>query len=154
MFDNVLCLLQPYMQESYLRAMIQAYDHNRCTIQGCDQGQHNILVHMGHLLPNSTMLQPSTTKEHARIKQVEIQLQGKGVVNTVAVLCKKGRSELPTQNDGVNSTLILNLDGHTSPVVHQYDRCPKIKEYVAQKADEMLKLWQQTKQKKDVYPVS
>ena len=97
--------------EMYTRAMVAQWDDTLCSLHGCDQGHHNVLVHGGLLegVPNIT-----NVVHHA---------QGTGVANSVGLLALHAGGSLRSQGHVDNTTnLILNDDGSPSPVVHKFDK--------------------------------
>ncbi|CAB9496337.1 expressed unknown protein [Seminavis robusta] len=116
--------------ESYLRAMVQSFDETVCTKVGCDQGQHNYLIHSGRPMSEST-----------QIDRIEYGKQGASLVNT---LCLFASQHPPLRTLGLvdNTTNeVLNHDGSVSAVVHQFDREPEIFAIFNKRGEEFFKDW-------------
>lgn len=117
---------------SYTSAMVAAYDETHCVIYGCDQGHHNYLVHSG-LLVNATINIDS-------VVQVEL-FQGNAIsVGTFSLM-----NSLRSQGRIDNSTnQVINDDGTSAPIVHQYDRDFEMCNYLmGTKTWELFNKWKQ-----------
>jgi hypothetical protein len=100
--------------ETYLRAMVAEYDATLCKQKGCDQGFHNYLYYSGKL---GTV---NNESKNEGISKIIVHEQGKSIINNLGALRTK-----PLKEWGLYDTekqLILNWDGTTSAVAHQYDR--------------------------------
>jgi len=121
--------------ETYLRAMVAEYDATLCKSKGCDQGFHNYLYYSGKL----------GTKGNASgvegISNVIVHEQGKGIINNVAALRDKSLSELGLYD--AKRELVLNWDGTTSAVAHQYDRDKEANIMVKGKKRQFSKKWKE-----------
>jgi len=99
--------------ETYLRAMVAEYDATLCKQKGCDQGFHNHLYYSGKLRTVDNEINEGISK-------VYVHEQGKGIINNLGALRTK-----PLKDWGLydpERQLVLNWDGTTSAVAHQYDR--------------------------------
>ncbi|KAL3925524.1 MAG: hypothetical protein SGILL_000342, partial [Bacillariaceae sp.] len=137
--------------ESYLRAMIQSYDENPCTLKGCDQGYHQILFYTGRLqqspdigpiiLPPKEGDVPAILSLAAspRIQNIEYFAQGSSFVSTLAMYCIYHQ---PLRAFGLldNTTnMVLNWDKSSLvAVVHQFDRCPELNAIMEERGKELL----------------
>ena len=101
--------------ETYLRAMVAQFDATSCKMKGCDQGFHNYLYYSGQL----GKVDDETTSVGA-ISKLVVYEQGKGVINNLGALRTKPLKEWGMYD--AEKELVLNWDGSTSPVAHQYDR--------------------------------
>jgi len=101
--------------ETYLRAMVAQFDATSCKSKGCDQGFHNYLYYSGQL----GKVDDETTSVGA-ISKLLVHEQGKGVINNLGALRTKPLKEWGMYD--AEKELVLNWDGSTSPVAHQYDR--------------------------------
>lgn len=138
---NILCsgttLGGAVAMESYLRAMIQMFDETQCLLGGCDQGHHNYLLHSGRLQGNNT-------NTNDRVETIQYFDQGSGAVNTLGLFCN-GKETLRSSGLLDNSTNeVLNWDGTVSAVVHQFDRCPELVEWIERRGQNLLAQWQST----------
>lgn len=117
--------------ETYLRAMVAEYDTTLCKSKGCDQGFHNYLYYSGKLNADSGDVEG--------ISKVIVHEQGKGIINNLGALRTK-----PLQEWGMydaEKQLVLNWDGSTSPVAHQYDRDKEVNIMVKAKKRQFDQLW-------------
>ncbi len=123
--------------ETYLRAMVSEFDATLCKSKGCDQGFHNYLFYSGKLI--------STEESNAveGISKVLVHDQGRGIINNLAALRTKPLSEWGLYN--VETELILNWDGTTSVVAHQYDRDKQVNAMVKRKKREFESRWKDIK---------
>ena len=94
--------------------MVAEYDATLCKNKGCDQGFHNYLYYAGKL--GST----ENGSNFEGISKVIFHEQGKGIINNLAALRTKPLSEWGLYD--AKRDLVLNWDGSTSLVAHQYDR--------------------------------
>lgn len=123
--------------ETYLRAMVAEFDATLCKSKGCDQGFHNYLFYSGKL--------GSTEGSNAveGISKVFVHDQGKGIINNLAALRAKPLSEWGLYN--TKTELVLNWDGATSVVAHQYDRDKQVNTMVKRKKREFENRWKDIK---------
>lgn len=118
--------------ESYLRAMVLQFDETHCILKGCDQGFHNY-IHYFHVLENATGIQKTVTHE---------QGSATSAVNNLAALRDK-----PLKEHGLwdpKRELILNWDGSTSAIVHQYDRDKAVNTVIKKRKDKLVAEWKKT----------
>eukprot|EP00547_Thalassionema_nitzschioides_P001202 CAMPEP_0194213292 /NCGR_PEP_ID=MMETSP0156-20130528/13721_1 /TAXON_ID=33649 /ORGANISM="Thalassionema nitzschioides, Strain L26-B" /LENGTH=451 /DNA_ID=CAMNT_0038941285 /DNA_START=203 /DNA_END=1558 /DNA_ORIENTATION=- len=110
--DNVICSGTTFggqiAIEWYTRAMVHQFDRTNCTIYGCDQGHHNVLVR-GHLLEGSN-----------KVASIHIHPQGSSVVDTLGLALEN--TTLRSLGLLLDNETIVNFKGRISPIVHQYDR--------------------------------
>jgi hypothetical protein len=111
--------------EQYLLLMIYEIDNIAGhELQIGDQAHHNILYYTGQL------------KNQEGIDKVTVFRNYKGVVGTIGGTPHQGMRL-------VNDTMVMNLDGRLTPVVHQFDRSEKLNKLVQQRVEE----WRQEAQK-------
>lgn len=125
--------------ETYLRAMVAQFDATNCKSKGCDQGFHNYLYYSGQLgkVDNKTSVDS--------ILKLFVHEQGKGIINNLGALRSKPLKEWGLYDAG--RELVLNWDGSTSPVAHQYDRDKEVNMMVREKKRRFEQQWRQTKTK-------
>lgn len=124
--------------ESYLRAMVAEFDATGCKSKGCDQGFHNYLYYSGKLGMMGS-------NDHVEgISKVIVYDQGKGIINNVAALRDKSLKEWGLYDAG--QELVLNWDGSTSAVAHQYDRDKEVNNMVKGKKRLYEQNWKASKQ--------
>ena len=124
--------------ETYLRAMVAQFDATLCKSKGCDQGFHNYLFYSGKL--RTTGGKRSSVEG---ISLVFVHDQGKGIINNLAALRTKPLSEWGLYD--VKTELVLNWDGTTSVVAHQYDRDKEVNSMVKRKKREFESHWKDIK---------
>jgi len=122
--------------ETYLRAMVAEYDTTLCKSKGCDQGFHNYLYYSGKL-------GATDGSSVEGISKVIVHDQGKGIINNVAALRDKPLKELGLYN--AEKQLVLNWDGTTSAVAHQYDRDKEANIMVKGKKRQFEQKWRASK---------
>jgi len=123
--------------ETYLRAMVAEYDTTLCKSKGCDQGFHNYLYYSGKL---GTVNSGSNVEG---ISKVIVHEQGKGIINNLGALRTKPLSEWGLYN--AKKELVLNWDGTTSAVAHQYDRDKEANNMVKGKKRYFEQQWKASK---------
>ncbi len=123
--------------ETYLRAMVSEFDATLCKSKGCDQGFHNYLFYSGKLVPTGG------GNALEGISKVFVHDQGRGIINNLAALRTKPLSEWGLYN--VKTELVLNWDGTTSVVAHQYDRDKQVNAMVKKKKREFESRWKDIK---------
>lgn len=127
--------------ESYLRAMVLAFDETLCLTPGCDQGHHNYLLYSGRLLETkeeegggggkqNNDNNNGGSKRRRRIEHIEFVPFAKGTVQTLGLFCnfRKGANANMLASHKMldtskNFPTVLNLDGSVAPVLHQFNRC-------------------------------
>lgn len=119
--------------ETYLRAMVTEYDATLCKSKGCDQGFHNYLYYSGKLVA------VDSESNVEGISKVIVHDQGKGIINNLAALRDKPLSEWGMYD--AERKLVLNWDGSTSAVAHQYDRDKEVNIMVKGKKRQFDKQW-------------
>jgi len=119
--------------ETYLRAMVAEYDATLCKSKGCDQGFHNYLYYSGKL---GTVDNGSNAEG---ISKVIVHEQGKGIINNLGALRTKPLKEWGLYN--AEKQLVLNWDGTTSAVAHQYDRDKEVNIMVKGKKRQFNQQW-------------
>lgn len=102
--------------EPYFIAMVNEYDVTKASLKGSDQGFHNYLYYTDSL------------KRLEGIGEIVVFEQGKGIINNVGMFKRKPFRELDGLLD--DKYQVLNWDGDLSPLVHQYDRDPELKNHV------------------------
>ena len=125
--------------ETYLRAMVAEFDATGCKSKGCDQGFHNYLYYSGKL---------GDDKDEniiEGISKVIVHEQGKGIINNLGALRDKPLSEWGLYN--ADKELVLNWDGSTSAVAHQYDRDKEVNAMVKRKKRLFQQQWTDHKAK-------
>jgi hypothetical protein len=154
---NIICsgttLGGKIAMEAYLRAMIQLYDENPCTLKGCDQGYHQILIHTGILQQRSgrgLLLDAALTDGDPhlfsssmlrRIESIEFQTLGSSFISTLAMFCIYHQ---PLRSNGLldNTTdTVLNWDGSPVAIVHQFDRCRELNAIMDSLATNLFQQW-------------
>lgn len=120
--------------ETYLRAMVAQFDATSCKMKGCDQGFHNYLYYSGQL----GKVDDETTSVGA-ISKLLVYEQGKGVINNLGALRTKPLKEWGMYD--ADKELVLNWDGSTSPVAHQYDRDKEVNVMVKMKKKLFEQQW-------------
>ncbi|KAL7539896.1 hypothetical protein ACHAXR_009692 [Thalassiosira sp. AJA248-18] len=123
--------------ETYLRAMVAEYDATLCKSKGCDQGFHNYLYYSGKLGAKDN---EGNTEG---ISKVLVHEQGKGIINNLGALRDKPLKEWGLYN--AEKQLVLNWDGTTSAVAHQYDRDKEVNVMVKGKKREFNQQWNASK---------
>mmetsp|Transcript_1744 Transcript_1744/g.3821 ORF Transcript_1744/g.3821 Transcript_1744/m.3821 type:complete len:706 (+) Transcript_1744:99-2216(+) len=125
--------------ETYLRAMVAEFDATSCKSKGCDQGFHNYLYYSGKLGKEGS-------GNHVEgISKVIVQEQGKGIINNLAALREKTLQEWGLYDP--SKELVLNWDGSTSAVAHQYDRDKEVNLMVKGKKKIFEENWNSSKKK-------
>jgi hypothetical protein len=133
--------------ETYIRAMVAESDQTGTVLAGADQGFHNYLYY-------SHKFQFTET-----IHSIVVFDQGQGIVNNMGALRTKpldqwGNGQIVRTVSDPNETnprkkdsyQVLNWDGTLSPVVHQFDRHPKLSEYFFKiKGGHFMSLWEDRK---------
>lgn len=117
--------------ETYLRAMVAEYDSTLCKQKGCDQGFHNYLYYSGKLKPVEG------------IAKIIVHEQGKGIINNLGALRTKPLKEWGLYD--AKRKLVLNWDGSTSAVAHQYDRDKEANIMVKGKKKQFEQDWKASK---------
>ena len=112
------------MTAIFIYQQVAQFDATQCKSKGCDQGFHNYLYYSGQLGDEAS----STTKG---ISKVIVHSQGEGIINNLAALREKPLSEWGLYN--AEKELVLNWDGSTSAVAHQYDRDKEVNKMVKAK---------------------
>mmetsp|Transcript_23935 Transcript_23935/g.39464 ORF Transcript_23935/g.39464 Transcript_23935/m.39464 type:complete len:680 (+) Transcript_23935:107-2146(+) len=120
--------------ETYLRAMVAQFDSTKCKSKGCDQGFHNYLYYSGQL----GKVDDETTSVGS-ISKLVVHEQGKGAINNLGALRTKPLKEWGMYD--AEKELVLNWDGSTSPVAHQYDRDKEVNIMVKAKKKEFEQQW-------------
>lgn len=120
--------------ETYLRAMVAQFDATSCKMKGCDQGFHNYLYYSGQL----GKVNDETTSVGA-ISKLVVYEQGKGVINNLGALRTKPLKEWGMYD--AEKEVVLNWDGSTSPVAHQYDRDKEVNVMVKIKKKQFEQQW-------------
>ena len=120
--------------ETYLRAMVAQFDATTCKQKGCDQGFHNYLYYSGQL----GKVNDETTSVDA-ISKLVLHEQGKGIINNLGALRTKPLKEWGIYD--AEKELVLNWDGSTSPVAHQYDRDEEVNIMVKGKKRKFEQQW-------------
>jgi hypothetical protein len=123
--------------ETYLRAMVAQFDTTLCKSKGCDQGFHNYLYYSGKL---------GTTGSEGGVEgisKVIVHDQGKGIINNLAALRTRPLSEWGLYDS--KRELVLNWDGTTSAVVHQYDRDKEVNVMVKGRKRQFERTWSSSK---------
>jgi hypothetical protein len=113
--------------------MVAEFDATQCKSKGCDQGFHNYIFYSGKL---------GTTGRRSSVEGIShvfVHDQGKGIINNVAALRTKPLSEWGLYD--AERELVLNWDGTTSVVVHQYDRDKEVNIMVKKKKREFESNW-------------
>lgn len=126
--------------ETYLRAMVAQFDATSCKSKGCDQGFHNYLYYSGQL----GKVNDEATSVGAITKLV-VHEQGKGIINNLGALRTKPLKEWGMYD--AEKELVLNWDGSTSPVAHQYDRDKEVNIMVKIKKKQFEQQWRLGKRK-------
>ena len=121
--------------ETYLRAMVAEYDATLCKQKGCDQGFHNYLYYSGKL----------RAADSEGIAKVIVHEQGKSIINNLGALRTKPLKEWGLYD--AEKQLVLNWDGTTSAVAHQYDRDKEANVMVKGKKREFSTKWSLRKRK-------
>jgi len=116
--------------ETYLRAMVAEYDTTLCKQKGCDQGFHNYLYYSGKL-------EKSLNTEG--ISKIIVHEQGKGIINNLGAMRTKPLTEWGLYDS--KRELVLNWDGTTSRVAHQYDRDKEANIMVKNKKKQFERQW-------------
>jgi len=116
--------------------MVAEYDTTLCKSKGCDQGFHNYLYYSGKL-------GATDGSSVEGISKVIVHDQGKGIINNVAALRDKPLKELGLYN--AEKQLVLNWDGTTSAVAHQYDRDKEANIMVKGKKRQFEQKWRASK---------
>ncbi len=119
--------------ETYLRAMVAQFDTTLCKTKGCDQGFHNYLYYSGKLG------KAGSKGSIEGISEVIVHDQGKGIINNLAALRMKPLSEWGLYD--AKRELVLNWDGSTSAVAHQYDRDPEVTVMVKKRKQQFESTW-------------
>mmetsp|Transcript_45668 Transcript_45668/g.97070 ORF Transcript_45668/g.97070 Transcript_45668/m.97070 type:complete len:721 (-) Transcript_45668:21-2183(-) len=122
--------------ETYLRAMVAEFDTTLCKSKGCDQGFHNYLYYSGKLGADDT-------SKVEGISKVIVHEQGKGIINNVAALREKPLKEWGLYD--AEKQRVLNWDGTTSAVAHQYDRDKEVNIMVKGKKRQFEQQWKALK---------
>jgi len=118
--------------------MVAQFDATLCKSKGCDQGFHNYLFYSGQLGT------PGSSRSVVEgISNVFVHDQGKGIINNLAALRSKPLSEWGLYD--VSKELVLNWDGTTSVVAHQYDRDKEVNSMVKRKKREFDSRWKDFK---------
>lgn len=125
--------------ETYLRAMVAEYDATLCKQKGCDQGFHNYLYYSGKLRVDNE-------QKNEGISKLIVHEQGKSIINNLGALRTKPLKEWGLYD--ADKQLILNWDGTTSAVAHQYDRDKEVGKVVKGKKREFNQQWNLRKVKK------
>jgi hypothetical protein len=120
--------------ETYLRAMVAQFDTTSCKSKGCDQGFHNYLYYSGQL----GKVHDETTSVGA-INKLVLHEQGTGIINNLGALRTKPLKEWGMYD--AEKELVLNWDGSTSPVAHQYDRDKEVNIMVKSKKKQFEQQW-------------
>jgi len=120
--------------ETYLRAMVAEYDATLCKQKGCDQGFHNYLYYSGKL-------EKSLNTEG--ISKIIVHEQGKGIINNLGAMRAKALTEWGLYD--AKRELVLNWDGTTSRVAHQYDRDKEANIMVKNKKKQFERQWKASK---------
>ena len=120
--------------ETYLRAMVAEYDATLCKQKGCDQGFHNYLYYSGKL-------EKSLNTEG--ISKIIVHEQGKGIINNLGAMRTKPLTEWGLYD--AKRELVLNWDGTTSRVAHQYDRDKEANNMVKNKKKQFERQWKANK---------
>jgi hypothetical protein len=135
--------------ETYIRAMVGESDTTGTVLAGADQGFHNYLYYSYKFQYTST------------IHTIVVFDQGQGIVNNMGALRTKPLQEWgngkiiqitidPNESNPrkKESYMVLNWDGTPSPVVHQFDRHPKLSDYYFKiKVAQFTSEWEQRKLK-------
>ncbi|KAK1747543.1 hypothetical protein QTG54_001506 [Skeletonema marinoi] len=100
----------------------------------CDQGFHNYLYYSGQL----GKVDDEATSVGA-ISKLLVHEQGKGVINNLGALRTKPLKEWGMYD--AEKELVLNWDGSTSPVAHQYDRDKEVNIMVKGKKKQFEQQW-------------
>lgn len=124
--------------ETYLRAMVAQFDVTNCKSKGCDQGFHNYLYYSGQLG------KVDGDNHVDAISKLFVHEQGKGIINNLGALRTKPLEEWGMYNK--EKELVLNWDGSTSPVAHQYDRDKEVNKMVKGKKKLFEEQWRLGKQ--------
>lgn len=103
---------------------VAQFDSTNCKSKGCDQGFHNYLYYSGQLGDDGTPIATGISK-------VIVHDQGNGIINNLAALREKPLSEWKLYD--AEKELVLNWDGSTSAVAHQYDRDKEVNAMVKKK---------------------
>eukprot|EP00546_Thalassionema_frauenfeldii_P005941 CAMPEP_0178914738 /NCGR_PEP_ID=MMETSP0786-20121207/11608_1 /TAXON_ID=186022 /ORGANISM="Thalassionema frauenfeldii, Strain CCMP 1798" /LENGTH=443 /DNA_ID=CAMNT_0020587711 /DNA_START=236 /DNA_END=1567 /DNA_ORIENTATION=+ len=111
--------------EWYTRAMVHQFDLTNCTIYGCDQGHHNVLI-------RSRLLEGSE-----QVTSLHIHPQGYGVVDTVGLLLDN--TTLRSLGLLLQNETIINFQGQISSIVHQYDRDEEMRDIMFDRSQKWLK---------------
>ena len=119
--------------------MVAEYDATLCKSKGCDQGFHNYLYYAGKLGSDSG-------SNVEGISKVIFHEQGKGIINNLAALRTKPLSEWGLYD--AKRELVLNWDGSTSLVAHQYDRDKEVNIMVKGKKRSFEQRWKASKKEK------
>ena len=121
--------------EMYNRAMADEFDRHPASNTGMDQGRHIALVLLDLLVgaPNITSV-------------IKIPM-GSGEVHTLGVPLKKhGNQPLNAFRYWDSSRgLMLNADGAPTPVVHMFDRHKELKAIIANRTQQAMVEWNQTR---------
>jgi len=113
--------------------MAAEYDTTLCKQKGCDQGFHNYLYYSGKL---GKVNDESNVEGTSR---VIVHEQGKGIINNLGALREKPLKEQGMYN--AEKQLVLNWDGSTSAVAHQYDRNKEVNIVVKTKKRQFEQQW-------------
>ncbi|KAL9182721.1 hypothetical protein ACHAXT_004000 [Thalassiosira profunda] len=124
--------------ETYLRAMVAEYDATLCKSKGCDQGFHNYLYYSGKL-----GLEDSGSAAVEGIAKVVVHEQGKGIINNLGALRTKPLKERGMYD--AEKEIVINWDGSTSAVAHQYDRDKEVNVMVKGKKRQFEQKWKANK---------
>lgn len=119
--------------ETYLRAMVAQFDATLCKSKGCDQGFHNYLYYSGKLGTSGSKVSVEG------ISKVIVHDQGKGIINNLAALRIKPLREWGLYD--AKRELVLNWDGTTSAVAHQYDRDMEVSVMVKGRKRQLESAW-------------
>jgi len=122
--------------ETYLRAMVAQFDATGCKMKGCDQGFHNYLYYSGQF---GKVDDETTSSSVGAISKLVVHEQGKGVINNLGALRTKPLKEWGMYD--AEKELVLNWDGSTSPVAHQYDRDKEVNVMVKIKKKQFEQQW-------------
>ena len=106
----------------YLKVMLDQYDATHCTLHGSDQGFHEYAFYTGRL-------------QRSNVSTVLVAAGAAVVQNIAGLRARKVSStgdlvEHPlVRKFMAEETRVVLADGSLAPIVHQYDRFPRVKAY-------------------------